>query len=110
MRPSDGSRHFSRVATVAPQSAVRANAQYDAAATPMFACFQREPVMTPYTVLMPEIDGLQLLTKIEQMLPGVPAVRDGRIAILVGDEFVVPGPRLAYAAERLARALHPGAF
>jgi iron complex transport system substrate-binding protein len=43
-------------------------------------------------------------------LPGVPAVRDKRIAVLVGDEFVIPGPRLAGAAERLAQALHPGAF
>jgi iron complex transport system substrate-binding protein len=45
-----------------------------------------------------------------QALPGVPAVRSGRIVLLVGDEFVVPGPRVADAAERLARALHPGAF
>jgi iron complex transport system substrate-binding protein len=43
-------------------------------------------------------------------LPGVPAVRAGRIVMLVGDEFVVPGPRVADATERLARALHPEAF
>lgn len=43
-------------------------------------------------------------------LPGVPAVRSGRVILLVGDEFVVPGPRLADATERLARALHPEAF
>lgn len=40
-------------------------------------------------------------------LPGVPAVRGGRVVVLVGDEFVVPGPRVALAAERLAAALHP---
>lgn len=43
-------------------------------------------------------------------LPSVPAVRSGRIHLLAGDEFVVPGPRVAVAAERFARALHPEAF
>jgi iron complex transport system substrate-binding protein len=43
-------------------------------------------------------------------LPSVPAVRRGRVAILLGDDLVVPGPRIAQAAERLARALHPEAF
>jgi iron complex transport system substrate-binding protein len=40
-------------------------------------------------------------------LPAVPAVRDGRVALLVGDEFVVPGPRLADAAEAIADVIHP---
>ena len=44
------------------------------------------------------------------LLPGVPAVARGRVIVLVGDEFVVPGPRVAAALERLARALHPEAF
>lgn len=43
-------------------------------------------------------------------LRAVPAVRSGRVRLLVGDEFVVPGPRVAEATERLARALHPDAF
>ena len=43
-------------------------------------------------------------------LPAVPAVRGGRVRILSGDEFVVPGPRVTIAAERLARAIHPDAF
>jgi iron complex transport system substrate-binding protein len=43
-------------------------------------------------------------------LASVPAVRAGRVVLLVGDEFVVPGPRVAEATERLARALHPEAF
>jgi iron complex transport system substrate-binding protein len=43
-------------------------------------------------------------------LPAVPAVRAGRVVMLVGDEFVVPGPRVADATERLARTLHPDAF
>ncbi len=43
-------------------------------------------------------------------LPSLPAVRRGRIHLLTGDEFVVPGPRVSIAAERLARALHSDAF
>jgi cobalamin transport system substrate-binding protein len=43
-------------------------------------------------------------------LPGVPAVKTGRVHLLVGDEFVVPGPRIADATEKIARALHPEAF
>ena len=43
-------------------------------------------------------------------LPSIPAVRNGRIHILNGDYLVVPGPRIAAAAESLARALHPDAF
>ena len=40
-------------------------------------------------------------------LPSLPAVRAGRIVLLAGDEFVVPGPRVTLAAERLAEFLHP---
>jgi iron complex transport system substrate-binding protein len=40
-------------------------------------------------------------------LPAIPAVREGRVALLVGDEFVVPGPRLADAAEAIADIIHP---
>ena len=43
-------------------------------------------------------------------LPAVPAVKTGRVYLLLGDEFVVPGPRIADATEKLARALHPDAF
>ena len=43
-------------------------------------------------------------------LASVPAVRNGRLHLLVGDEFVVPGPRIVNAAQRFARALHPEAF
>lgn len=42
-------------------------------------------------------------------LASLPAVRTGRIYLLTGDEFVVPGPRLALVAERFAQVLHPGA-
>jgi ABC-type Fe3+-hydroxamate transport system substrate-binding protein len=40
-------------------------------------------------------------------LGSIPAVRNHRIYSLVGDEFVVPGPRVAAATERLAKTLHP---
>ena len=43
-------------------------------------------------------------------LPAVPAVKNNRVHLLVGDEFVVPGPRIVLAAERFARALHPDAY
>jgi iron complex transport system substrate-binding protein len=43
-------------------------------------------------------------------LPAVPAVRHKRVHLLLGDEFVVPGPRLATAAEQLSRAVHPDAY
>ena len=43
-------------------------------------------------------------------LPSVPAVRNNRVFLLAGDEFVVPGPRIVVAAERFARTLHPGSF
>lgn len=41
-----------------------------------------------------------------QALGSIPAVRDGRVLRLDGDDFVIPGPRLVDAAETLARALH----
>ncbi|HEY3043308.1 MAG TPA: helical backbone metal receptor [Vicinamibacterales bacterium] len=43
-------------------------------------------------------------------LPSVPAVRNNRVFLLGGDEFVVPGPRIVIAADRFARTLHPESF
>ena len=43
-------------------------------------------------------------------LASVPAVRTGRIYFLAGDYLMAPGPRVALAAEAIARALHPAAF
>ncbi len=42
-------------------------------------------------------------------LPSVPAVKNNRVFLLGGDEFVVPGPRIVIAADRFARVLHPDA-
>ena len=41
-----------------------------------------------------------------KLLPGVPAVRNGRIRLLYGGELVVPGPRVVLTARAFARALH----
>lgn len=45
-----------------------------------------------------------------RQVPSVPAVKNGRIHILTGDHLVVPGPRIAAAADEYARAIHPHAF
>jgi len=55
------------------------------------------------------IDRLDAEHRVWNALPSVPAVRNNRVHLLVGDEFVVPGPRIVLAAERFARTLHPDA-
>jgi len=37
----------------------------------------------------------------------LPSVRNRQVHILVGDQFVIPGPRVVEAARQLARTLHP---
>ena len=44
------------------------------------------------------------------VLGSVPAVRNDRVSVLIGDESVAFGPRVVEATRRLARALHPEAF
>jgi ABC-type Fe3+-hydroxamate transport system substrate-binding protein len=44
------------------------------------------------------------------VLASVPAVKNHRVYLLQGEEFVVPGPRVVAATERLARTLHPDIF
>jgi iron complex transport system substrate-binding protein len=44
------------------------------------------------------------------VLASVPAVRNKRVYMLRGEEFVIPGPRVVGATERIARTLHPEAF
>lgn len=43
-------------------------------------------------------------------LSAIPAVRNRRVHLLLGNQFVQPGPRMAEATEDIARALHPNAF
>lgn len=45
--------------------------------------------------------------RVWQQLPGVPAVRTGRVHLLQGDFLTVPGPRVTEAARVIADALHP---
>ena len=40
----------------------------------------------------------------------VPAVKNHRVVLLTGEEFVVPGPRVGDATRRLAAAIHPELF
>ena len=42
-------------------------------------------------------------------LGSVPAVKAQQIHVLIGDQYVVPGPRIVDAARELGRALHPEA-
>jgi iron complex transport system substrate-binding protein len=42
-------------------------------------------------------------------LASIPAVKNHRVHVLVGDEYVIPGPRVADAIEHLANVIHPGA-
>lgn len=43
-------------------------------------------------------------------LSSLPAVRNNRVHVLLGQHLVVPGPRFAGGAEALARTIHPAAF
>jgi iron complex transport system substrate-binding protein len=45
-----------------------------------------------------------------RIVPSVPAVKAGRVQLLLGDHLVVPGPRIGAAAEEYARAIHPEAY
>jgi iron complex transport system substrate-binding protein len=55
-------------------------------------------------------DAMAAEARVWSALPSVPAVRNNRVHLLDGQEFVVPGPRIVAAAERFARTLHPEAF
>jgi iron complex transport system substrate-binding protein len=48
-------------------------------------------------------------THVWDSLSSLPAVRNHRVYLLIGDQFVTPGPRIAQAARQLAEALHTGA-
>ncbi len=55
-------------------------------------------------------ERLDAEARVWDALPSVPAVRNKRVHLLVGDEFVVPGPRIVLAGKRFAQTLHPDAF
>ncbi|MCH7747661.1 MAG: ABC transporter substrate-binding protein [Acidobacteria bacterium] len=91
----------------------------------VFADVQRESVqLTSEAILTAAPDVIIELTYDDRMtpdnqaseiavwnrLPVIPAVRNGRVHLLLGNQFVVPGPRLAEATAAIAHALHPDAF
>jgi iron complex transport system substrate-binding protein len=51
--------------------------------------------------------GIQMEIESWSTLASVPAVKNHRVIILTGKSLVVPGPRVAEAVERMAKALHP---
>ena len=55
-------------------------------------------------------DQIDAERRVWNALASVPAVKNRRVYLLVGDEFVVPGPRIAAATERFSRTLHPEAW
>lgn len=57
-----------------------------------------------------KLDRIDSERAVWNRLESLPAVKTGRVYLLVGDEFVVPGPRIVTAAERFARVLHPDAW
>ena len=89
----------------------------------VFADVQRESVQATTELILqraPEVilelraesrdsQGIGLQMEIESWSPlsAVPAVKNGRVIILHGSGLVVPGPRVADAVERVAKALHP---
>ena len=56
-----------------------------------------------------KVAGLERDTRAWDALASVPAARNHQVHFLVGDEFVVPGPRVVDATSKLARTLHPAA-
>jgi iron complex transport system substrate-binding protein len=88
----------------------------------MFADITRQSVQTTTEMILarrPEViielrygDSVKSLDVKRELgawaaLPSVPAVRSHRVYLLVGDEFVVPGPRIVSATRTLAQTLHP---
>jgi len=55
-------------------------------------------------------DRIDAERRVWNALGSVPAVKNNHVYLLIGDEFVVPGPRIVIAAERFARTLHPEAW
>lgn len=52
-------------------------------------------------------ERLEAERQLWRRVSAVTAVKTGRVHVLAGDEFVVPGPRVVLAARQLARTLHP---
>jgi ABC-type Fe3+-hydroxamate transport system substrate-binding protein len=55
----------------------------------------------------PTADRLDAERRVWDALSSVPAVKQRRVYLLAGDEFVIPGPRVVDAARKLAGVIHP---
>ncbi len=55
-------------------------------------------------------ERLEEALRVWARLPSIPAVRSGRVHVLVGDKLLIAGPRVAESAQAFARVLHPGAL
>ena len=58
----------------------------------------------------PPVATLQRERAVWNLLASVPAVRNRRVHLLYGGYLISAGPRLARAADTIARVLHPNAF
>jgi iron complex transport system substrate-binding protein len=89
----------------------------------VFADVRREAVQTTTELILaraPEVilelrsalepDDLERERAVWTPLASVPAVRSGRVYILVDPALTVPGPRIAAATELIARTIHPEAW
>jgi iron complex transport system substrate-binding protein len=91
----------------------------------VFADMARESVQPSHEMLLTRAPEVVLELRASRMLPGddgedpikawsllpsIPAVKSRRVLALQGDYLLAPGPRVALAAEAIARALHPAAF
>jgi len=56
---------------------------------------------------LPGVDAAKIVREWDA-LPSVPAVRDHRVYVLAGDQFVVPGPRVVEATRQFAEVLRRG--
>jgi iron complex transport system substrate-binding protein len=94
-------------------------------ATNVFADVEKESIQASTELLLsraPEVilelhysramtgESLANERRVWDPLASIPAVKTNRVHLLVGDHLVVPGPRVASAAEEFARAIHPEAF
>ena len=71
---------------------------------------RRPEVILELRGIAADADGLRSLRDDWNAIPAVPAVRTGRVYVIADERTVVPGPRVAEAAQLVAAALHPEAF
>ncbi|MCC6159629.1 MAG: ABC transporter substrate-binding protein [Deltaproteobacteria bacterium] len=69
---------------------------------------ERSPEVILELVNEGELSPIQIDDRVRlwDALPTVSAVRNGRVRIVVGDQLLIPGPRMAQAAAQIHHALH----